>query len=202
MEKVSKLVDGGIESKYFNVKCRPKGGMASIDIKCSFFLTYMALADITRDKKEINELTIKFWEILLECKNLDDFMALQIFMNTLSSVGGYATEFYDKVHGLINFVGKNRAEELLQVIERQKVLNDDGLSIFKQNFVKLNTMLYELKQSNIRDENKILFLLKKYYELKASLYDLACDSNKDFIFKYDEKLEEPIRYLKRTYKEI
>lgn len=202
MEKVSKLVDGGIESKYFNVKCRPKGGMANIDIKCSSFLTYMALADITRDKKEINELTIKFWEILLECNNLDDFMALQIFMNTLSSVGGYATEFYDKVQGLINFVGKNRAEELLQVIERQKVLNDDGLSIFKQNFVKLNTMLYELKQSNIRDENKILFLLKKYYELKASLYDLACDSNKDFIFKYDEKLEEPIRYLKRTYKEI
>ena len=50
MEQVSRKIEGGIESAYFDVQYRPSIDHSNfkLNLNCSSLLTYMALADITR----------------------------------------------------------------------------------------------------------------------------------------------------------
>jgi len=199
---VSSRIDGGIESAYFDVRYRPKGGMEHIDIACSSLLTYMALADITRKEEQINNLMLKFCEILSKCKTPEDFSNLTTFMNITANVGGYAMEFNSKVNGLINQDGKNRAQQYIKNVEKQKKVNADNLEDFKETYARLNMALAELKESSMKDDEEVAYLLRKYNELQSDLYDFNGTIDKNFISQCDEQIEAAINYLKGLYRSL
>ena len=199
---VSSRIDGGIESAYFDVRYRPKGGMEHIDIACSSLLTYMALADITRKEEQINNLMLKFCEILSKCKTPEDFSNLTTFMNITANVGGYAMEFNSKVNGLINQDGKNRAQQYIKNVEKQKKVNADNLEDFKETYARLNMALVELKESSMKDDEEVAYLLRKYNELQSDLYDFNGTIDKNFISQCDEQIEAAINYLKGLYRSL
>jgi len=199
---VSRRIEGGIESAYFDVNYRLKGGLESIDIACSSLLTFMALADITRQEKQINDLMMKFCEVLSMCKTQEDFSNLTIFMNKTANVGGYAIEFNSKVNKLINQEGKNWAQQYIKNIEKQKKLNSDNLEEFKETFAHLNMLLVEIKENSIKDDEEVAYLLRKYNELQSDLYDFNGTIDKEFISQCDDQLEEAITYLKGLYRSL
>ena len=199
---VSSRVDGGFESKYFSVSYRPWEILDSRSIKCNSLLTYMSLADITRKDEQINNLMLKFCEILLECKTEEDFGKLATFMNIIASVGGYAIEFNNKVHGLINKNGKNRAQQYIKDVEKQQKANAENLENFKETYARLNIALAELRESGMKEDDEVAYLLRKYNELQSDLYDFNGLIDKEFISKCDEQIEEAITYLKGLYRSL
>lgn len=192
----------GIESAYFNVKYRPKGGLEELDAACSSLLTYMALADITREQKQINNLLLKFCEALTLCKTPEDFDNFKIFMDITADVGGYAIEFNNKVRGLINQNGKNRAQQLIDERESKRKTNAVRLEEFKKTFAHLNLQLTELKESRVIDNGEVAYLLKEYNELQSELYNFNGIVDKNFISQCDAKIEETITYLKDLYRNL
>ena len=82
MEQVSRKIEGGIESAYFDISYRPSTDHSNfkLNIACSSLLTYMALADITRKEEQINNLQEKFLESLSECKTEEEIKNLAIFL--------------------------------------------------------------------------------------------------------------------------
>lgn len=198
-KSVSKLVEGGISSAYFDVRYRPYGGMENMDFACSSLLTYMALADITRKEEQINNLMLKFCEILLMCKTQKDFSRLNSFMNITASVGGYAMEFNNKVKNLINQNGRNKAQEYIKNAEKKKKANSDSLEDFKETLTRLSIWLAELKESSVKDDEEVTYLLRKYNELQSDLYNFDGTIDKEFISQCDEQIETAITYLKGLY---
>lgn len=199
---VSSKVEGGIESEYFDVKYRPKGGIEEMDIACSSLLTYMTLADITRKEEQINNLMLKFCEILSMCKTQEDFSKLSTFMNITANVGGYAIEFNNKINGLINQEGKNRAQQYIKNVEKQRNATASNLEEFKEIFANLNMSLVEMKENGIKDDEEIAYLLRKYNELQSDLYDFNGTIDKEFISQCDEQIEDAITYLKGQYRSL
>lgn len=197
----SKKIEG-IESAYFDIKYRPKGGLKEIDIACSSLLTYMALADITRKEEQINNLTRKFCEILTMCNTPEDFTNFKTFMNIVASVGGYAIEFNSKVNDLINQNGKIKAQQLLEKAKERKKKVNLRLEAFKENFARLNQKLIELQESRMIDDEEVAILLKKFNELQSELYSFNGKVDKTFISQCDEKIEESISYLKSLYRNL
>ena len=161
MEQVSRKIEGGIESAYFDVQYRPSIDHSNfkLNLKCSSLLTYMALADITRKEEQINNLMLKFCEILSKCKTPEDFSNLTTFMNITANVGGYAMEFNSKVNGLINQDGKNRAQQYIKNVEKQKKVNADNLEDFKETYARLNMALVELKESSMKDDEEVAYII-------------------------------------------
>ena len=199
---VSSITAGGIESAYFDVIYRPKGGMEHIDIDCSSLLTYMALADITRKEEQINNLLLKFCEILSKCKTSEDFSDLTTFMDITADVGGYAMEFNNMVNRIINQNGKKRAQQYIKTVEKQKKVNADNLEDFKETYARLNRALAELRESSIKDDEEIAYLLRKYNELQSDLYDFNGTIDKEFISQCDEQIEDAINYLRFLYRSL
>ena len=199
---VSSIVAGGIESAYFGVRYRPKGGMERIDIDCSSLLTYMALADITRKEEQISNLMLKFCEILSKCKTSEDFSNLTTFMDITANVGGYAMEFNNMVNRIINQNGKKRAQQYIKTVEKQKKVNADNLEYFKETYAKLNRALAELRESSVKDDEEVAYLLRKYNELQSDLYDFNGTIDKKFISQCDEQIEDAINYLKFLYRSL
>ena len=200
---VSSRIDGGVESAYFDVQYRPWDVLDSRFINCSSLLTYMALADITRKEEQINNLLLKFYEILSKCKTPEDFSNLTTFMNAVANVGGYAMEFNSKVNGLINQNGKKMAQQYIKDAEKKKKTSANNLEEFKENFAHLNTALAELKESSMKeDEEEVTYLLIKYNELQSYLYGFNGVIDKKYISQCDEIIEDAIAYLKGLYKNI
>ena len=113
LESVSSIVKDGMDSEYFDIEFKPKFTLKTINDSCNSLITYIALADITRKKEEINNLMMNFYKILIMCETQEDFNELAKFVNALAEVGGYAIEFNEKVHNLINKDGKIKAQELI-----------------------------------------------------------------------------------------
>ena len=199
---VSSRIDGGIESAYFDVSYRPWEVLDSRSINCSSLLTYMALADITRKDEQINNLMLKFCEILSKCKTPEDFSKFTTFMNITANVGGYAMEFNSKVNGLINQDGKTRAQQYIKDVEKQKKANADNLEDFKETYASLNRALSELRESSMKDDEEVAYLLRKYNELQSDLYDFNGLIDKEFISQCDEQIEGAITYLKGLYRSL
>lgn len=199
MNPVSRSSSNGIESAYFNIKYRPFDILDNRTIKCSSLLTYMALADITRDEKQINNLNVKFCEILMSCKTKEDFDNYAIFMNKVAAVGGYAMIFNNEVKGLINQEGKSKAHQYLKDVEKQKTADFEFLEEFKEKYEQLTIELARIKENSIQDEDEVSYLLKKFNELQSDLYSLDETIDKEFIVKCDEEIEEAINYLKCLY---
>ena len=199
---VSFRVDGGIKTKYYDVKYRPWDLSDKRVISCSSLLTYMALADITRDEDNINYLMAKFCEILTMCKTPEDFSNLSNYMNNIADVGGYAIEFNNKVKGLINEEGKKKAEQYIKDTEKHEKASSENLEDFKEKFKKINNSLTDLRESNVKDDDEVAYLLRKYNELQSDLYDFNGSVDKEFISKCDEQIEEAINYLKGLYRSL
>ena len=200
--KVSAKTDRGIESAYFNIKYRPKGSWTHNQGECSSLLLRMALADITRREYEINKVMQNFCEILSRCQTQDEFTDLAKFMNIISSVGGYAIEFNDKVKNMINPEGKLMAIQYLNNIKKQKQASTIDLEEFKKNFTRLNANLEEIRASAVIDDEEIALLLRKYNELQAYLHAYNGMIDKKIISRYDEQIEQSINYLKGLYKDL
>ena len=196
---VSSLIENGIKSEYFNVHYRPWDYSDIRSIKCSSLLTFMALADITRKEEQIKHLMLLFYEILSSCNTPEDFSKLTIFMSSIANVGGFAIEFNNKVKELINQEGKIKAQEYIKNEERHKKADNEKFEEFKESYARLNMLLDELIESNAKDDEEVLYLLKQYNELQSDVYDLNGAASKEFISQYDEQIEDSINYLKRLY---
>lgn len=199
LNQVSSKNKDEIESSYFDIKYRPNGGFTKLDAMCSSLLYYMALADITREEKQINDLTIRFCETLLLCKSEEELNKLSIFLNITANAGGYAIDFNKKYQGLINPNGKVQARHIIKISEKKNKADEEKLNEFKESVTSLNIELEELKDSSIKDEEDISYLLRKFNELQSDLYSFSGSIDKVFIEEYDERLEEAINYLKTLY---
>lgn len=205
MEPVSRFLEGGMESAYYDIKYRPNGGMSKMDIACSSLLTYMAIADITRNEDQIDNLTDKFCEILLMCKTQEDFINFKSFMDMTSRKGGYAVEFYNKLGNLISQNGKNKVQKFIENQESQEYQeksSDENLEEFKKNYARLNMDLSELKNNSVIDDEEVALLLKKYNKLQSDLYNFNGIINKEYISQCDEEIEKAITYLKGLYQSL
>ncbi len=199
---VSVKVEGGFESKYFNVKYRPNGGLSELDINCSSLLHYMALADMTRNEERINKLMYKFYQTLLLCRTDEDLNNFRSFIGIVAKVGGYAVEFSDKVKELINKNGQLKAIEFIKNEDKKQKANQEKLEDFKEEYSKLNYLLDNLKSENTKDEEDIAYLLRKFNELQSDLYEFTGRIDKNYISECDEQIEESINYLKSLYREL
>jgi chromosome segregation ATPase len=111
-------------------------------------------------------------------------------------------EFNSKVNGLINQDGKNRAQQYIKNVEKQKKVNADNLEDFKETYARLNRALTELKESDSIDDEEVAYLLRKYNELQSDIYDFNGTIDKEFISQCDEQIEDAINYLKGLYKSL
>lgn len=121
-EPVSKMVNGGIESKYYTISYRTNGGLTELDIASSSLITYMALADITRDEARISKLQDKFYECLSLCETQDDLNRFLVFSRLLSDIGGYAYNFHQEHRFEINFTGRDNATKYLEAKRKKNHL--------------------------------------------------------------------------------
>ena len=201
-QSVSKFDNNCLHSEYFNIPYRPKGNSDELNIECSSLLTYMALADVTRNDEEINNLMLQFYRTLLKCKDNADYNALTQFINEAANIGGYAIEFNNNVKGLINEQGKQKAEQYLKNYEKQKKDNPGDLEDFKTNLQKLNNSLEELKNGRIKDEEEVAYLLRMFNELQSDLYKLSKTFDKSFVSQCDDQIEQSITYLKTLYRQL
>ena len=200
MDKVSNLVNHGIESKYFDIKYRPQGGLSTMDIMCSSLLTYLALADATRQEEQINNLMHHFCEVLSMCKEQKDYDGLTFFIGSAASVGGYAREFYQTVAPHINPNGKNFAFEYIKKADKKDKVDSDKINEFKERLTSLNESLSKLESSSSKDEDDVSYLIRKYNELDFDLFSFADNLDKEFVYKCSEQIDSAISYLKNLYR--
>lgn len=122
LEPVSKRVERGIESKYFNIHYRPgkESKNSKLDINCSSLLTYLALADTYRDSASFDKAKRQFNEVLAVCQTEEELENLNTFLKEAAQVGGYASQFYDEVSKQISISGKELAEQTLQTEKENK----------------------------------------------------------------------------------
>ena len=108
MDKVSYMNGEKIESKYFQIHYRPSEDFSNFDLNfgCTRLLTYLALADIKRDKESVEMLQAKYTELLSKCKNDKEKANLDKFIQSVSKIGGYASSF---------FSGLNQAKSVTSV---------------------------------------------------------------------------------------
>ena len=201
---VSKLDDHGIESKYFDVKYRPTAFKENfeLDLKCSYLLTYMALADATRRQKQIDSLMYHFSEALTLCKTPNELVKLRTFMGIAAKQGGYASEFLQQVNDLISEKGKSQAQQYLVTHEEKKKTSSGDLEAFKEKLRVANIRLEEMQNSPTKDDEEVAALLTTFNELQSTLYKFNGIINKEFISECDETLESSISYLKGLYQKL
>ena len=166
----------------------------------------MALADITRKEEQINNLTLKFFEILSKCDTPEDFNGLTMFIGATADVGGYAMEYKNIVDAFISRSGKIFAQNYLKDVEKKKNIEKQKKSNthnlveeFKENFAKLNSALEELKENRFKDDEEVEYLLRSYYELQSDLDGFYGIVDNEFITQCDWQIEGAIIYLKKLY---
>ena len=94
MDKVSKEIDGGIQSLYFDIP-RPNIPINNkIFIYCESLLTYLALADFDRGKETFKKLESHFMKTISLCVCSNDLKYVNEILKRAASIGGYAQEFY------------------------------------------------------------------------------------------------------------
>ena len=103
---------------------------------------------------------------------------------------------------MINKNGKNRAQQYIKDVEKQKKANAENLENFKETYARLNIALAELRESGMKEDDEVAYLLRKYNELQSDLYDFNGLIDKEFISKCDEQIEEAITYLKGLYRSL
>lgn len=79
MNKVSRKIDGGIQSEYLSMYYRPSEDKSNNDLnkKCGALTLHMAIADITGKKEHISNVIQDFCEALLMCKKKKKLIILQ-----------------------------------------------------------------------------------------------------------------------------
>ena len=104
MEQVSKKIEGGIQSAYYDLNYMPSEDKNNSDLnrKCSSLIVVMGIADATRELRHIESLVKVFCEVLLMCKTEEEINKFDLFMNKLADIGGYAKGFYKEVKVMIN----------------------------------------------------------------------------------------------------
>lgn len=122
MDKVSYFENGVLFSSYFDIKYRPSENKSNsdLDINCNSLLTYMALADVTRNQDEVDKLHEKFLEALSNCHSEEEVENFAKFMQEVSKKGGYAVDFYSRNIESITFDNINKAKEKLEHIKAEK----------------------------------------------------------------------------------
>ena len=147
MEKVSKKIDGGISSAYFDLDYLPSTDRSNTNLnsKCAALIIDMAIADATREEKHIMTLMATFSEALCMCKTQEEIDNFSIFMGKLAAIGGLAKGFSYSMKDMMNEEGKIEAQKIIdyrnnQIKEKkgQRQNNSNELRNFEQSYANLN----------------------------------------------------------------
>ncbi len=95
MESVSKKIPGGVQSAYFDVWYLPSEDKSNgeLNSKCTSLKVSLAIADITKKIDHFKKSLFYFSEALLSCKTEQEINNLNLLINKLADVGGFAVDF-------------------------------------------------------------------------------------------------------------
>ncbi len=117
-EPVSKINDNQLESKYFNIKYRPKN-TNNIEEDCNRFLQKLAVADATRTPESIKNLHRTFSNLLLSCNTPEDFLNLNTFLDVTADIGGLAIDYNKAMKNYLKEEGKEKATQFINQQEEE-----------------------------------------------------------------------------------
>ena len=170
-EPVSTVNNGRLESKYFEIKERPQVSTGNIEKDCEVFLRSMAIIDITRDRRDMDNVNTAFAHLVLACNTEEDFTNLQNFIHCVANTGGFALLLDNGLQNIINSEGKKKCKQFLNDLEK-----DDNLKEFEMNFMMVQKKHEEYGKGDI-SESGIKRLIQYYSELLHKLDSLS-KSNK------------------------
>ena len=191
-----------LESKYFDIKYRPSGKNYALTINCSSFLTYLAMGDINRDKSSGELLDTQFIKILASCKDTNDLLGVEMFLNECAKVGGYAAEFFEKNRHRINSDEVQKAKNVIKSTREEKVeyeviTHDSAIEEFERLYRHANTRYEELITSKVIDTDNLDETLKLFRMLQDELVGLTGKMDKLKHFNYEEEVENKVNHLRQ-----
>ncbi len=194
MEKVSEKYNGGIESKYFGInntislKENPE-----LRIESDSLITYLAMADTYRSESSIKNLNEHFMRTLTFCKSVEDLQKLNMLLQELAKIGGYAVEFYQANQSMLNINGIETAKNYVNELEKNKrnpvsfkVEDGIGSEYFNVQYrpngglseldINCSSLLTYMALADMtRKEERINKLMYKFYQTL-----LLCHTEEDF----------------------
>ena len=199
MNPVSRRIEGGIQSEYFDVEYRPSedNKNSALNGKCTTLLVALAGADITRKDKQIENLMYRFCESLLLCNTKEELHNFNTFMDKVASVGGFAELFNKEVKVMISEDGKTAAEKIIKSLDekKEKTESSSKLDEFTKTYAKLNNELAKYNKKSMTSDTDTSLLLEMYQRLYSNLQSLKGTIDNEAFAKYNGQIKEIIGYL-------
>lgn len=203
---VSRRVDKGIESQYFDIEYRPgrKNHNFILEIEAASLLTYLALADIYRNEDTFAKAQEKLFQVLASCTTEKEVQELGTFLHIASDIGGYANKFYQENITRVR-KGMPEVEQTKQVVTEQKVTkpkDETSIADFNRRYAEASERFKKAATASNLDDEEIAALLKEFNELQGELYDFNGKVAKEFISETDYELDKQIAWLRSAYQTI
>jgi len=202
MGQVSRKIEGGIQSAYYDLDYKPSEDRSNSDLnrKCSSLIVAMGIADATRESRHIESLMKVFCETLLMCKTQEELSNFDLFMNKLADIGGLAKGFYSEVKVMINQQGKTAAQNIVQNIDKEKRDETSGkdsskLREFEQIYAQLNNELNKFRSKPMVNDRDLNLLLEMYQKLSNYLHRLKGTIDDGIFSQYDGQINNVIHNL-------
>ena len=192
-EKVSTLLprNKGIESKYLEINYRPNKTNYELNTSIDMFVKTLAYADIKRDRKRVQQVIEKFYEVLKKCNNINEIDNLNKLLKKLYHQGGYAAIFYESSEKMLSKEGKTLAEKLLEEIKYERKYGP--LEDFSQPF------FYE-DEHYIVEREPSTKVVKEEQDKKIIIQSLELLKEIQKEYKKLEKKKERKRLAQRAYR--
>lgn len=212
---VSKKVENGIYSPYFDVKFFSNDSKSELSINASSLSFYLAMYDIFRTEDLRQKLSVQFTKVLSCCNSEKDVLDLNHYLHKLSRKGGYAIEFknvvadYWKEVGVVNAIqsAKKSVASNESRVEKFKNSNTDSISIDEWNslYQSAISQFFAMNESGSYDLEQVSSLLASFNMLQAELFKFGTKVERKFIVDKNEEIERILGDLNgkyTTYEEV